>query len=85
MANAAPIPAAGPLMEAITGLGIEIIFSNEGLNPLIRASFDPSQPESSSVKSAPDEKALPDPEIITTLISLSSLTNLVACCKSNIS
>ena len=61
MANAAPIPAAGPWIEAITGLGIEIIFSNEGLKPLNKASFEPSQSESASVKSAPDEKALPEP------------------------
>ena len=61
-----------------------MIFSNEGLKPLSKASFDPSQLASASDKSAPDEKALPDPERTTTLILSSSFTSLVASCKSQI-
>ena len=67
---AAPIPAAGPCIEAITGLGIEIIFSNEGLKPLNKASFDPSQLASASDKSAPEEKALPEELFLLVLIYL---------------
>ena len=68
IANAAPIPAAAPLIEPITGLGISIIFFKKGLYPLTKASLVSFHEVSLSVKSAPAEKPLPAPVITNALI-----------------
>jgi hypothetical protein len=72
------MPAAGPEIDPITGFGILTIFSKNGLYPLMSASFDPSQEAFLSLKSAPAQKPLPSPAIITTLIVESSFTLSVA-------
>ena len=71
-------------MDAITGLGIVMMFLKNGLKPLVRASFEPSQLDSLSVKSAPAEKPLPAPVIIRTFIASSSFTSEVAFWSSHI-
>ncbi|GIS48664.1 MAG: hypothetical protein Ct9H90mP22_2520 [Gammaproteobacteria bacterium] len=58
-----------------------MIFSNEGLYPLIKASFYPDQLAFLSLKSAPAEKPLPAPVRITTLTESSFITFSVAFCK----
>ena len=78
IAKAAPMPAAGPLIEAITGFCISIMSLKKGLKPLSSASFDPFQLFDLSFKSAPAEKPLPTPVMITTLELESLLTLLVA-------
>ena len=72
------MPAAGPAIAPITGLGMLVIFSKKGLYPLIRASLEPFQLAFLSLRSAPAENPLPDPVIITTLIDSSFLTLSVA-------
>ena len=75
---AAPMPAAGPLIDPITGFGISIIFLKVGKNPLFNESFVLVHVDSRSVRSAPAVKPFPAPVITTTRISLSSLRLRVA-------